>query len=84
MRTAFDDLLKDRRKEIKKSNIIAGQVYEFIKKMDVIDDVFYVRGFVDGMVVIRYWNKNKRRWDYEVRDPGHFRRMKDLIRLVNK
>ncbi len=32
------------------------------------DKLYHVRGIVDDMLVIRWWRKGKRRWEYDVFD----------------
>lgn len=32
------------------------------------NQVFHIRGFVDDMVIVRYWRPRKQRWEYAVKD----------------
>lgn len=41
--------------------------------------VLHCRGIVDGLPVVRYWRKRKRRWEYEVLSHEHLFVMRDIL-----
>lgn len=47
-----------------------------------INGIYYVRGFVDDMVVIRHWNKDK--WFYEFLNDEYLEALQNNIKIKKK
>lgn len=51
---------------------VGDKVKIFYQKDNFNNKLYHVQGFVDDIVVVKWWRKSKRYWEYECLTPSWF------------